>query len=66
MYDVQMINELLGCCGCMGPYNECIISKHFHKSGCKGLVYPYSLSNVAMNKLAYEGASLVPITVPDN
>ena len=37
----------------------------FHNLGCRGYVYTYFSSNFVMNKLAYEGASLVPIAVPD-
>ena len=37
----------------------------FHNLGCRGYVYTYFSSNLVMNKLAYEGAILVPIAVPD-
>ena len=38
----------------------------FHGLGCRGYVYTYLSSDLVMNKLEYEGANLVPITVPDN
>ena len=37
----------------------------FHNLGCIGYVYTYFSSNLVINKIAYEGANLVPIAVPD-
>ena len=37
----------------------------FHSLGCSEYVYTYFSSNLVINKLAYEGANLVPIAVPD-
>ena len=37
----------------------------FHSFGCRGYEYTYFSSYLVINKLAYEGANLVPIAVPD-
>ena len=37
-----------------------------HSLGFRGYVYTYFSSNVFINKLAYEGASLVPIAIPES
>ena len=37
----------------------------FHNLGCRGYAYTYFSSYVVIIKLAYEGANLVPIAVPD-
>ena len=37
----------------------------FQRSGFRGYVYPYFLSNLAMNRLAYKDTYWVPIVGPD-
>ena len=37
----------------------------FYTFGCRGYLYTYFSSNLVINKLAYEGANVVPIAVPD-
>ena len=37
----------------------------FHSASCKGYVYTYFFLNFVINKLAYEGASFVPMADPD-
>ena len=60
-----MINKPLEWFYPMWPFRKIPSMNLFHSAGCKGYVYTYFSSNFVTNKLAYEGASFVPMAVPD-